>query len=109
MGLPEFKEIALVSLNQRGIAYIPRYGKNWKTQVDGHQETVTLRLKKETKRRVERAAAAARPKLDVLHVAAACLLEAREFASFDIRQRKLAAGVGLKPLPETLPLGPRNP
>jgi hypothetical protein len=40
--------------------------------------------------------------LDVLHVAAACLLEAREFASFDIRQRKLAAGVGLKPLPETL-------
>jgi predicted nucleic acid-binding protein len=41
--------------------------------------------------------------LDVLHVAAACLLEAAEFASFDIRQRKLAAGVGLKPLPETLP------
>jgi hypothetical protein len=29
-------------------------------------------------------------------------LEATEFASFDIRQRKLAAGVGLKPLPETL-------
>jgi len=41
--------------------------------------------------------------LDVLHVAAACLLEAGEFASFDIRQRKLAAGAGLKPLPETLP------
>jgi hypothetical protein len=41
--------------------------------------------------------------LDVLHVAAACLLEAREFASFDLRQRKLAAGVGLKLLPETLP------
>jgi predicted nucleic acid-binding protein len=41
--------------------------------------------------------------LDVLHVAAACLLEAAEFASFDIRQRKLAVGVGLKPLPETLP------
>jgi hypothetical protein len=41
--------------------------------------------------------------LDVLHVAAACLLEVREFASFDIRQRKLAAGVGLQPLPEILP------
>lgn len=41
--------------------------------------------------------------LDLLHVAAACLLEAGEFASFDIRQRKLAAGAGLKPLPETLP------
>jgi predicted nucleic acid-binding protein len=41
--------------------------------------------------------------LDLLHVAAACLLEAGEFVSFDIRQRKLAAGAGLKPLPETLP------
>ena len=45
--------------------------------------------------------------LDILHVAAACLLEAAEFASFDIRQRKLAAGAGLKPLPETL-LSPGN-
>ena len=37
--------------------------------------------------------------LDVLHVAAACLLEATEFASFDTRQRKLAASAGLKLLP----------
>jgi predicted nucleic acid-binding protein len=40
--------------------------------------------------------------LDVLHVAAACLLETSSFASFDIRQRKLAASVGLKLLPATL-------
>jgi predicted nucleic acid-binding protein len=41
--------------------------------------------------------------LDVLHVAAACLLETPEFASFDTRQRKLAASAGLKLLPEILP------
>lgn len=40
--------------------------------------------------------------LDVLHVAAACLLETQNFASFDIRQRKLAALVGLKLLPATV-------
>jgi hypothetical protein len=40
--------------------------------------------------------------LDVLHVAAACLLEATEFASFDGRQRKLAKGVGLALLPRSL-------
>ena len=38
--------------------------------------------------------------LDVLHVAAARLLGAAEFASFDTRQRKLAARAGLKLLPE---------
>ena len=37
--------------------------------------------------------------LDVLHVAAACLLETPLFASFDERQRKLAASAGLKLLP----------
>jgi predicted nucleic acid-binding protein len=37
--------------------------------------------------------------LDVLHVAAACLLETLSFASLDTRQRKLAASVGLKLLP----------
>ena len=37
--------------------------------------------------------------LDVLHVAAACLLETPLFASFDQRQRKLALSVGLKLLP----------
>jgi predicted nucleic acid-binding protein len=37
--------------------------------------------------------------LDVLHVAAACLLEASFYASFDIRQRQLAAIIGLKLLP----------
>jgi hypothetical protein len=40
--------------------------------------------------------------LDVLHVAAALLLEAKTLASFDDRQRRLAAGVGLQLLPETL-------
>jgi predicted nucleic acid-binding protein len=40
--------------------------------------------------------------LDVLHVAAALLLEVKILASFDERQRRLAAGVGLKLLPETL-------
>jgi predicted nucleic acid-binding protein len=40
--------------------------------------------------------------LDILHVAAALLLEAKILASFDERQRRLAAGVGLKLLPETL-------
>jgi predicted nucleic acid-binding protein len=40
--------------------------------------------------------------LDILHVAAALLLEAKILASFDERQRRLAASVGLKLLPETL-------
>ena len=40
--------------------------------------------------------------LDVLYVAAALLLEAKTLASFDDRQRRLAAGVGLQLLPETL-------
>jgi predicted nucleic acid-binding protein len=40
--------------------------------------------------------------LDVLHVAVALLLEAKILASFDERQRRLAAGVGLQVLPETL-------
>ena len=40
--------------------------------------------------------------LDVLHVAAALLLEAKTLASFDERQRRLAASVGLQLLPETL-------
>ena len=40
--------------------------------------------------------------LDVLHVAAALLLEAKILASFDERQRRLAAGAGLELLPETL-------
>jgi predicted nucleic acid-binding protein len=40
--------------------------------------------------------------LDVLHVAAACLLETPSFASLDTRQRNLAARVGLKLLPATL-------
>jgi predicted nucleic acid-binding protein len=39
--------------------------------------------------------------LDVLHVAAAWLLEAKILASFDERQRRLAASAGLKLLPET--------
>lgn len=41
--------------------------------------------------------------LDVLHVAAACLLGVGELVSFDTRQRELAASAGLKLLPETLP------
>jgi predicted nucleic acid-binding protein len=41
--------------------------------------------------------------LDVLHVAAACVLGVGELVSFDARQRDLAARVGLKLLPETLP------
>ena len=40
--------------------------------------------------------------LDALHVAAALLLEAKTLASFDDRQRRLAASVGLQLLPETL-------
>ena len=38
--------------------------------------------------------------LDVLHVAAAVLLDATEFASFDIRQRAVAGDLHLKVLPE---------
>ena len=40
--------------------------------------------------------------LDVLHVAAALLLEAKVLASFDERQRRLATSVGLKLLPTSL-------
>ena len=40
--------------------------------------------------------------LDVLHVAAALLLEAKTLASFDDRPRRLAASVGFQLLPETL-------
>lgn len=38
--------------------------------------------------------------LDVLHLAAAVLLEAQKFASFDIRQRKVAADLELELLPD---------
>lgn len=41
--------------------------------------------------------------LDILHVAAALLLGARQFVSFDRRQRSLATRVGLKLLPRNLP------
>jgi uncharacterized protein len=41
--------------------------------------------------------------LDVLHVAAALELRAHGFASFDIRQRKLAGAAGLELLPRTVP------
>lgn len=37
--------------------------------------------------------------LDLLHVAAALLLDASELLSFDSRQRKVAAGQGLKVRP----------
>jgi predicted nucleic acid-binding protein len=37
--------------------------------------------------------------LDILHVAAAKSLRAVEFVSFDVRQRKLAAAVGLRVAP----------
>jgi predicted nucleic acid-binding protein len=37
--------------------------------------------------------------LDILHVAAAQLLRARAFASFDLKQRRLAEEVGLESLP----------
>ena len=40
--------------------------------------------------------------LDILHIAAALELEADVLASFDIRQRRLAASVGLKLLPQSL-------
>jgi hypothetical protein len=40
--------------------------------------------------------------LNVLHVAAALLLEAKVLASFDERQRRLAASVEHELLPETL-------
>lgn len=41
--------------------------------------------------------------LDILHVAAAVVLEADAFASLDERQRKVAAKAGLKLLPKTIP------
>jgi hypothetical protein len=41
-------------------------------------------------------------RLDISHVATAQDLEADTLASFDIRQRKLAASVGLKLLPALL-------
>ena len=37
--------------------------------------------------------------LDILHIATALVLEAEEFISFDINQRKLAAAEGLKVKP----------
>jgi hypothetical protein len=37
--------------------------------------------------------------LDILHVASALILGAGKFASFDLRQRKLAQEIGLKLLP----------
>ncbi|MGA2261538.1 MAG: type II toxin-antitoxin system VapC family toxin [Acidobacteriota bacterium] len=41
--------------------------------------------------------------LDILHVAAASLLGARQFVSFDRRQRSLAFKAGLKILPRIMP------
>jgi hypothetical protein len=41
--------------------------------------------------------------LDVLHVAAAIILEAPQFASFAVRQRKMALDLGLEIFPEQLP------
>jgi predicted nucleic acid-binding protein len=41
--------------------------------------------------------------LDILHVAAALVLGASEFVSFDERQRKIARRTKLKVLPSTLP------
>ncbi len=40
--------------------------------------------------------------LDILHVASAVVLGAQKFASFDHRQRKLAAAVGLPLVPLTI-------
>jgi predicted nucleic acid-binding protein len=41
--------------------------------------------------------------LDILHVASALVLGAERFASFDQRQRKLAAAVSLSLVPSSLP------
>ena len=41
--------------------------------------------------------------LDVLHVAAALMLEAKILVSFDDRERRLAASIGLKLLPDYFP------
>jgi predicted nucleic acid-binding protein len=41
--------------------------------------------------------------LDVLHVAAALLLGAKQFVSFDRRQRSLAIGAGFNVLPRSVP------
>jgi hypothetical protein len=41
--------------------------------------------------------------LDILHVAAALEFKANTLASFDSRQRQLAASVGLDLLPESIP------
>jgi predicted nucleic acid-binding protein len=41
--------------------------------------------------------------LDILHIAAARLLGARQFVSFDRRQRSLATRIGLKVLPRSIP------
>ncbi len=41
--------------------------------------------------------------LDILHVAAARIFKARKFASFDRRQRELAAAAGLRLLPTHMP------
>jgi predicted nucleic acid-binding protein len=42
--------------------------------------------------------------LDILHVAAAFILEADEFVSFDRRQRLLARRSGLRVKPRTIPI-----
>jgi predicted nucleic acid-binding protein len=42
--------------------------------------------------------------LDILHVAAALIIEAREFVSFDRRQRRLARRAGLDVRPRTIPV-----
>ena len=41
--------------------------------------------------------------LDILHVASALILGAKRFASFDLRQRRLAQAVSLVLVPHTLP------
>jgi predicted nucleic acid-binding protein len=45
----------------------------------------------------------ARRSLDIRHVASAIVLGRRRFASFDLRQRKLAEAVGLTLVPTALP------
>ncbi len=47
--------------------------------------------------------------LDILHVASALVLGSRRFASFDIRQRKLAETVGLTLVPLSIPKTKLNP
>ncbi len=47
--------------------------------------------------------------LDILHVASAIILGARRFASFDIRQRRLAEAVGLALAPPSIPKANQRP